>query len=290
MDEVDTLVNVDWLRARRNDPNVVLLDASVHLVPSAQSGGREFRSGLDEYLGGHIPGARFADLFTQFSDPTSRFPFTLPDRAQFGSAAGHLGITPSTHVVIYDGLTNQWAARLWWVFRIFGHAQVSVLNGGFKKYIATGGKPTSEIASYAKADYPVSNAQSGFATTKLVSDIVAGERPGSLICLLQPEDFAGAVSVRPRVGHIPGSANVPFTSLIDPSDNTLLPRERLKSVLQKATPLNGELVVTYCGGGIASTIGALALALIGYEHTLEYDGSLTEWIDDPQRPMAVGAT
>lgn len=287
MTQYPPLVSVEWLTGKLGDPNVVVLDASVYLTPAQDGRARgEFRSGLEKYLrAGHIPGARFADLFTEFSDPTSRFPFMRPQKEQFEAAARKLGITRATHVVIYDGLVGQWAARLWWVFTTLGHARVSVLDGGLRRYLAQGGGLEMDAPSYPKSIYRLPGPQRDFARTELVADIVAGRAPGSLICLLQPEDYSGAIAVRNRAGHIPGSVNLPFTRLINAADNTLLPAAQLRAVIQSVTPLSGERVVTYCGGGIASTLGALALAVIGYENALEYDGSLAEWIDDPGRAM-----
>lgn len=283
------LVSVEWLNSRLDDPNVVILDASVYLSPAQEGSGRgQFKSGLKQYLEGHIPGARFADLFTEFSDPSSRFPFTRPQKEQFEAAARKLGITRATHVVVYDGLVGQWAARLWWVFTTLGHSRVSVLDGGLRKYLAEGGQPETNTPSYPKSIYRIPGPQRDFAHTALVADIVAGRADGSLICLLQPDDYSGAIAVRKRGGHIPGSVNLPFTRLVNVDDNTLLPPAQLRSVIRSVTPLEGERVVTYCGGGIASTLGALALAVIGYENSLEYDGSLAEWIDDPERAMATG--
>ena len=290
MSDYPPLVSVEWLRDRLDDPNVLVLDASVYLSPAQDGHSRgEFRSGLDEYLkSGHIPGARFADLFTEFSDPTSRFPFTRPQREQFEAAARKLGITPATHVVTYDGLVGQWAARLWWVFTTLGHDRVSVLDGGLRKYVAQGGRLETDIVPYQKTSYRLPGPPKDFVRTDLVADIVAGRAGGRLVCLLQPDDYSGAIAVRSRAGHIPGSVNLPFTRLVNEADNTLLPPSRLRSLIQSVTPLEGELVVTYCGGGIASTLGALAMAVIGYKNSLEYDGSLAEWLDDSGHPMATG--
>lgn len=290
MSQYPPLVSVDWLRGRLDDPDVVVLDASVYLSPAQDGQARgEFRSGLDQYLDvGHIPGARFADLFTEFSDPTARFPFTRPQKEQFETAARKLGITKATHVVTYDGLVGQWAARLWWVFTTLGHARVSVLDGGLRKYVAQGGLLETDITPYQKTTYRLPGQPGNFAYTDMVADIVAGRSDGRLICLLQPDDYSGAIRVRNRAGHIPGSVNLPFTRLVNEADNTLLPPAKLRSLFRSVTPLKGERVVTYCGGGIASTLGALALAVIGYENSLEYDGSLAEWIDNPSHPMETG--
>ncbi|MFG1480033.1 rhodanese-like domain-containing protein [Xanthobacter sp. V4C-4] len=284
------LVSTDWLSDHLEDDGIVILDASVYLEPASREGERaEFRSGLDEYeRQGHIPGARFADLFTQFSDPQAPYPFTRPTAAQFAAAAGRLGITRNAHVIVYDNLTNQWAARLWWVFRSYGHARVSVLDGGLRKYRGEGRRIEAGLSPYVKSSYPVPLPVNIVATTRDVLDLTEGRRAGQLICLLQEDDFTGRISARARPGHIPGSANLPFVTLLNEQDNTLRAAPELRARFQARTALGGELVVTYCGGGVASALGALALAVIGYDATLEYDGSLAEWTADPARPLELG--
>ncbi|WP_454918805.1 sulfurtransferase [Xanthobacter sediminis] len=284
------LVSTQWLADHLGDDDMVVLDASVYLDPARPDGARaEFRSGLDEYeRQGHIPGARFADLFTQFSDPLAPFPFTRPPAAQFAAAAGRLGIGRTSRVVIYDNLANQWAARLWWVFRSYGHPQVSVLDGGFRKYRGEGHPIEHGLSPYAKVGYAVPGPVDIAASTQDVLDLVQGHRAGRLVCLLQKDDFAGRVSGRTRPGHIPGSANLPFAELMNERDNTLRAPDELRALFQARTALEGELVVTYCGGGVASALGALALAVVGYEATLEYDGSLAEWTADQTRPLELG--
>lgn len=283
------LVSTRWLADHLGDDDMVVLDASIYLDPARNGAKAEFRSGLDEYeREGHIPGARFADLFTQFSDPHAPYPFTRPTAAQFAAAAGRLGIGRASRVVIYDNLANQWAARLWWVFRSYGHPKVSVLDGGLRKYRAEGHPIARGLSPYVKAGYPVPAPVDIAARTQDVLDLVEGRRAGRLICFLQKDDFAGRISGRARPGHIPGSANLPFAELVNEQDNTLRPPDELRALFEARTALGGELVVTYCGGGVASALGALALAVVGYERTLEYDGSLAEWTSDLTRPMELG--
>lgn len=290
MNQRSALVSVDWLNNRAGDPGIVVLDSSIYAAPARDTRQRgEFYSGLDQYLAeGHIPGARFADLFTEFSDPDSPYAFTLPSREGFQQAASRLGIDTDTHVVIYDGLIGQWAARLWWVFRTLGHERVSVLDGGLKAYLAKGGTLERELRPYARTRYVASAPLRSYARRSDVVDIVEGRTAAQLVCLLRPDDYTGRVSVREKPGHIPGSLNLPFTSLVDPARNTLLPRQEIETLFRAITPLTGERIVTYCGGGIASTLGALALHEIGYENTLEFDGSMMEWLDDPAAPIATG--
>lgn len=290
MNERPPLVTVEWLRKNRENSDLVLLDASVLLdrAPEGQVRG-EFRSGLDQYItGGHIPGARFADLFTEFSDVEAPLAFTLPRLKQFEAAAGRLGISPESHVVIYDAIKGQWAARLWWVFRTLGHKRVSVLDGGLRRYRAMDGDLEPGIAPYPRTIYKRKGVSRAYARRADVLDLVAGRAEGTLVCLLQPDDFAGTVSVRSRAGHIPRSVNLPFGSLVDEKTNTLLPADELRARFRSVTPLEGERVITYCGGGIASTLGALSLAVLGYDNTLEYDGSLADWLSDPALPLSTG--
>lgn len=283
------LVSTAWLREHLDDENLVVLDASVFLDPEDGAGTGGFRSGLYAFgKDGHIPGARFADLFTQFSDPDAPFPFSRPSRQKFEAAAGRLGVDPETHVVIYDNLVGQWAARLWWVFRSFGHRRVSVLDGGLRKYLREGGALEARLAPYAPAVYRSSKETKHVAFRRDVEAIVNGAQQGRLVCFLQREDYAGAISVRKRPGHIPGSVNLPFNELLDSERNTLLSPAELRSVFSSVAPLDGGLIVTYCGGGIASTLGALALSVIGYDNTLEYDGSLAEWSANDDLPLETG--
>ncbi|CUX71830.1 MULTISPECIES: sulfurtransferase [Agrobacterium] len=287
---VPPLVSVEWLMAHTNEADVVVLDASVFLDPAPSGSARgEFRSGLDHFLEkGHIPGARFADLFTEFSDPASSLSFTRPTAAQFEEAAGKLGLRPNVHVITYDALAGQWAARLWWVFRTLGHEKVSVLDGGLKRYQAQGGRLDTGLPRFERTVYRIENEEKPWAHKEEVVTLSTGRAEGTLICLLQPDDFSGEISVRARAGHIPSSSNLPFTKLIDPQNNTMLPFKQLSETFRGVTPLTGERIITYCGGGVASTYGALALEVLGYENTAEYDGYLNEWISDPDLSLETG--
>lgn len=285
------LVSTDWLD-QGIAAGAVVLDTSVFLDPPTAAGAGAFRSGHQAFLDeGHIPGARFADLFLAFSDADSPLPFTRPTQAQFELAAGRLGITPQTHVIVYDRLVGQWASRLWWVFRSFGHARVSVLDGGLKRYLAEGrALEFGDAATLMPAHYDAQKTMQFVAAKQDVLDIVEHKTDGALVCLLQAPDFEGAISVRRRAGHIPGSVNVPFNRLLDQATNRLKSTAELKAIFAEATGLDGRRIITYCGGGIASTLGALALASIGYDNTAEYDGSLAEWVADDDLPMELGPT
>lgn len=285
------LVSTHWLAEHREAPDVVILDASVYLSPAREGQVRgEFRSGLDSFVqDGHLPGAQFADLFGLFSDLQAALPFVRPSGAQFALAAGALGISPQAHVVVYDGLVGQWASRLWWLFRSFGHERVSVLDGGLRKHVADGYPlELGPQAPRPASPYPAARGAQRYASLDDVLEVVQGRRQGQLVCLLLPADFEGTVSVRSRAGHIPGSVNLPFRRLIDERSNTLLPPAGLRAAFEEVVDLDGPPIITYCGGGIASTLGSLALAVIGCDRTAEFDGSLSEWVLDPARPLETG--
>lgn len=282
------LVSTDWLSKNLYGPDVVIIDASIFMV-QVEDGRGEFRSGLETFANeGRIPGSRYADLFTEFSDASSPYPFTRPGSDQFRKAAERIGVGARSHVVIYDRLIGQWAARLWWVFRSHGHERVSVLDGGFRKYASEGREiETGELQPFAYSDYVLGLSPDNVATSVDVSSVVDGIMEADLICLLPADDFNGTVSVRERPGHIPGSKNLPFHKLIDTSENTFRNPQEIRSLISAVSPLDGRMVITYCGAGIASTMGALALASIGYTATKKYDGSLVEWVSDPSRSVTI---
>ena len=278
------LVSTQWLADHLGADGLVVLDASV--VPTAGPDGRPaYLSGRERFASkGHIPGSLFADLLEAFSDPTGRFPFTRPGAAAFEAATAELGIGAGTTVVVADAAVGQWAARLWYLFRSFGHARVAVLDGGVNSWRAEG-RPLEE----GKATGPTPDAASplvarprpGFwVSTEEVAAIVAGDRPGALVCGTPPRDFAAR--------HIPGSLSAPAVRLVDPETNTFLPERELRALFADVLDAPGPIVV-YCGAGIAAAADALALGLLGRDDVLLYDGSLSEWAADPAAPLASAA-
>ncbi|MGH1549106.1 sulfurtransferase [Leifsonia poae] len=278
------LVSTQWLADHLGADGLVVVDASV--VPSQGADGRpSYLSGRDRFLrDGHVPGSVFADLLEAFSDPAGRFPFTRPEAAPFEAAVAELGIGADTTVVIADTAVGQWAARLWYLFRSFGHDRVAVLDGGVNAWRAEG-RPVEQrpvtVPSAGAASPLVARPRTGFwVSTEEVAEIVAGTRPGALVCGTPPRDFAA--------GHIPGSLSAPAVRLVDRETNTLLPERELRALFADVLDAPGPIVV-YCGAGIAAASDALALGLLGRHDVLLYDGSLSEWAADPAAPLASAA-
>jgi len=279
------LVSTQWLADHLGTDDLVVLDATV--LPSSGPGGG-FVSGHEHYiLTGHIPGALFADLLEEFSDPDGRYPFTRPNAERFAAAAGALGIDNSTAVVVYDSAVGQWASRIWWLFRAFGYDDVAVLDGGLKKWIDEGRESDIGHREPAPAAFTAVERPELWADKAFVESVVRGEAEAALVCGVPPKEFSGEAKTRQRAGHIPGSISVPAGRLVDRESNAYLDEPALRAAFAPA--LTGTRIVTYCGGGIAAASDALALTLLGELNVAVYDGSLNEWAADPEAALSVGA-
>jgi thiosulfate/3-mercaptopyruvate sulfurtransferase len=285
---IGPLVTGAWLAAELGAAGLVVLDATVHLDPSeAPDRPYEPRSGRAGWTREQIPGSRFADVLGDLSDPDAPYPFTLPAAARFAAAMGRLGVGDDTTVVTYDRDTGMWAARLWWMLRVFGHDRVAVLDGGLPAWkaggrpVSAGGEATIEDATFTPRFRP-----------ELVAakdDVLAalGDPDTLLVNALAPEAHRGEQSRYGRAGRIPGSANVYARSLLGAS-GTFMPEDALREAFAESGALTTPHVIAYCGGGISAANDALALAALGRDDVAIYDGSMREWANDPELPLETG--
>jgi thiosulfate/3-mercaptopyruvate sulfurtransferase len=276
------LVETDWLASHLDTPGLVILDGSMHL-PTAK------RDARAEYLAGHIPGALFFDI-DDIADEKSPLPHMLPSSTKFASRMKRMGIGDGMHVVAYDSEGLYSAARVWWMFRAMGHEEVRVLNGGLKKWKAEGraledGEPrrrserhfTARLNAELVRDVADVKGLIGSKAAQIVDARAAARFEGSV-----PEPRAGL-----RSGHIPGSRNVPFASLLE-ADGTLKGAPELRAIFAKAGVDAGKPVVASCGSGVTAGVIALALAVLGRPDAAVYDGSWTEWGGNPALPIETG--
>lgn len=284
------LVDPAWLIDHLHHPGLRVIDATVILDPTSW----EANSGRAAWQAGHIPGSTFADLIGELSDPAGDeglapgvHAYRAPDGDAFAAAISAHGVGSDTAVVVYDTSAGMWASRLWWLLRYHGHENVAVLDGGWAAWVAAGGPVSDEHVPPAPGRFEARTNPALIATTEQVAAIVrAGDGP-ILVNALWPELFRGeARTPLSRPGRIPGSVNVPFTDTVDDEGRLHAP-ERLRERFAAAGVHGDAPVVTYCGGGIAASFDALALATIGIEAAL-YDGSLVEWVADPALPMERG--
>lgn len=285
------LASVGWLATVLDDPRLCLLDASVELAAPAFDGDYRVATGRAGWLAGHIPGARHADLLNELADPSASFSFALPAAQPLLKALQLLGIHDDSLIVIYDRSDGFWAARLWWMLRSLGIG-ARVLDGGQRAW-RTAGHPLCQGEEPAVQPGRLSTAArylDGFWIDRRgVESVVAGRRPGTLICALSAALFDGSAVTRyARRGHIPGSHNLPARGLFD--EDGLYRRgaeldEALSGLQQAEPPL-----LLYCGGGISAAALALGLTLAGHRRVALYDGSLQEWAAAPDLPLTTGAT
>lgn len=267
----EVLVETAWLADNLNIPDLVVLDASWYLPT-------QNRDAKQEFLAGHIPGAQFFDI-DALSDETSDLPHMLPSTVKFASRMKEMGIGDGVRLVIYDSAGLFSAARCWWTFRVMGHQDVAVLNGGLPKWKAEG-RPLEDGPAKKRAPKhftPRVNAA-------LVADLddMKGyvKRGGTQIVDARPAPrFLGDVEEpRPGLlkGHMPGAKNLPYSQLIN-RDGTLKSPEEIESAVAAAGIDTGAPIANTCGSGVTASIVALALATIGRPDTSVYDGSWAEW-------------
>lgn len=243
------LVSADWLSARLGHPDIVIVDASWYLPTAGRDADAEYRAA-------HIPGAVRFDIDT-VRDASSDLPHMLPSPEQFAATMESLGIGPAQHVVIYDGSGNNLgSARAWWMFRVFGHQRVSVLDGGFNGWASATRPVQPGTVRRPRTGYPVPTLIPELVADRArVERIVAGTEQAQLVDCRAPERFNGDVDEpRPglRRGHIPGSANLPYHALTNPETGRAWSAPVLREMLS-ATGLDpARPIVATCGSGVSA--------------------------------------
>lgn len=283
------LVAPDWLETRLGKEDVVPLDCRVRRV-THPNGPSTFESCESEWEQARIPGAGYVHFVDDLSDPSNCLPFMFPPITQVGSVLGRFGITEQTTVVVYGEAADMGAHRVWWVLTVSGHRDVRVLDGGFSRWRAEGRALASGDALFEKTTYMPKPDMSSIADRRGVAAAI-GDPSTCLINALSEELFRGEGNqVFGRRGHIPDSVNVPADDLIDPTTGCFRPGTEIRAIFDDRIPTQCNRMIPYCGGGIAASTVALALAVAGRTDVCLYDGSLLDWTQDPNSPMSTGAS
>jgi thiosulfate/3-mercaptopyruvate sulfurtransferase len=270
------IVSVQWLKENLEDPDLIILDSSLQVNQSKV---------LAKHQNIQIVGARFFDIKNDFSDTTNPLPNTLPTPESFAKAAQKLGINATSKIVVYDSLGIYSSPRAWWLFKIMGHQNVWVLNGGLPAWQ----KEKYLIEKIKTKAYEIGDFRSNFdsKSVKTTREILANidSKTAALIDARSTDRFFGE-SAEPRAGlrsgHIPGSMNIPYTAILQ--NGYFLSKEKLMALLPK---FNQPLIFS-CGSGVTACIALLAYELV--EDTNEkaiYDGSWTAWGQDENLPLAI---
>ncbi|ARJ05448.1 sulfurtransferase [Cnuibacter physcomitrellae] len=274
----ERLVSTEWLQAHLDDPEVVVVESDEDVLL---------------YETGHIPGAVKIDWHTDLNDPVLR---DYVDGAGFAALVGGKGISRDSTVVIYGDKNNWWAAYALWVFTLFGHEDVRLLDGGRDLWIAQGRPVTTDRTERAAVEYPV--VERDDSRIRAFKDDVLAHLGSPLIDVRSPEEYTGERTTAPaypeegalRAGHIPSAANVPWGKAAA-EDGTFKRIDDLNALYREGAGLSGdEPVIAYCRIGERSSHTWFVLThLLGLPEVRNYDGSWTEWGSAVRVPIVTGA-
>ena len=274
----ERLVSTEWLQEHLGAPGLVVVESDEDVLL---------------YETGHIPGSVKIDWHTDLNDPVER---DFVQGEAFARLAGSKGISRDSTVVIYGDKNNWWAAYALWIFTLFGHEDVRLLDGGRDKWIAEGRAITTDVPAPALTGYPVIERDDS--TVRAFKDDVLAHLGKPLIDVRSPEEYSGERTEIPgyptegalRAGHIPSAASVPWARAAAP-DATFKSRADLDAIYKGEAGLaEGDDVIAYCRIGERSSHTWFVLThLLGFENVRNYDGSWTEWGSAVRVPVVQGA-
>lgn len=266
-----TIVTTQVLIANLKDPNLVILDASFKAKPVKVPA---------EYANHQIPNARYFDIKGAFSDTTNPYPNAFPSAAQFEASAQALGINQSSKIVVYDKQGIYSSARVWWMFKMMGHEQVAILDGGLPAWIADGYLTEEAVnQDIAKGDFKAKLNEEGIKNIDFVKSNI--ENPSALIVDARSAGRFNGTEPEPRAGLrggcIPNSVSIPFQSLLE--NGKMKSTTALAEIFKPVQQADKSLVFS-CGSGITACVVLLASELVFQGKKGVYDGSWTEWAQE----------
>lgn len=263
------LISAEELHSKLGDSSIVIADSRSDLMDP--------ELGYRQYLDSHIPGALFVSLEEDLSDPPgARGRHPLPTKDRFVDSLCRWGVSDESHVVVYDAGNSMFACRMWWMLRWVGHPRASVLDGGFSAWCDAGFETSSDIPVPQPTSFTVRESLTRTAT----ADDVA-QHPGVLVDARTEDRFHGMnETIDHTAGHIPGAFCSPFLQNLGPDGKFTRDPSKFEGI-----PMHKD-VICYCGSGVTATNNILAMVVAGYEEPALYPGSWSEWIEDPERPLA----
>jgi len=269
----EALVSTEWLAEHLDAPDVRVVDGTSFL-PGVD------RNAKTEYRDCHIPGAVFFDI-DDIADDSSDLPHMVPSPEKFSSRVRKLGLGDGNRIVVYDANGGgQAACRVWWMFRLFGHEDVSILDGGLPKWLAED-RPTDDLPPVPRErhftprfnNFLVRSVDQVLENCESKRDQVVDARAAGRFAGTADEPRPGI-----RKGHIPGSVNLPFPKLMDKDNNFVFrSADEIAETFKEAGIDFSKPLVATCGSGVTACVIAFAGHLIGQSEIAVYDGSWSEW-------------
>ena len=288
MDRNSFLVETSWLAEHLQDPDLRIVDMRGYVRTVENEGIQEahYQGARDEYEQSHIPGAVYIDWTRDIVNLNDTVKAQVASPEQFALMMGSNGIGDQHIVVAYDTHpASQFATRLWWALKYYGHDKVVVLNGGLPKWQRENLPTNNAIEMYPHSTFKPVLQQELRATAIDVLNIL-GHPDVVLIDARDQGQYSGQTVRKPgRSGHIPGALNIPREELMDPKTGTFRSNEELGQVFSKAHVLPEQRIVAYCNGGVAATSVLFTLAMLGYPSLTNYDGSWNEWGERQDLPV-----
>jgi thiosulfate/3-mercaptopyruvate sulfurtransferase len=272
------IVNKDWLFEQLDTENVRIVDCRFELGQPDK--------GEQQYQENHIPGAVYFDLEKQLSSPVSthggRHP--LPDIDQFRRELEKAGINNTQTVVAYDSGEGQFASRFWWLLTYLGHANVYVLNEGYKGWLGANYPITKEVPVFEPTSFEVDLQKEMLATYEDVKDLVTHKKKSPI--LIDSRDqarYLGEVEPIDRVpGHIPGAINKFWAEGLEQGSFKNSEEQKLRF----ADLSEDDQIIVYCGSGVTATPNYIALKMAGFRNVKLYAGSYSDWVSYEDNPVA----
>ncbi len=273
------LVTTQWVADHLNDPNIRIVEVSVE---------------TSLYDTEHVPGAVNFSWTSQLQDQVQR---DIISKDNFEALLSSAGVTPETHVILYGDNNNWFAAYGFWIFQYYGHLNVSLMDGGLKKWKAEGRPMLAAIVTYTATNYKVTKINHDYRADRDYIKQRMGKGNFEMVDVRSAAEYCGDIIAPPgmsetaqRAGHIPGAINVPWSQAVA-EDGTYKSKDELMALYgDKGIKGNGNEIVTYCRIGERSSHTWVVMKhILGYEHVRNYDGSWTEWGNLIGNPIAKGS-
>ena len=269
---MNQLIEIDWLKKNLNNKKIKIIDGTWHMPGSGLDA-------IEIFKEKHIPNAIFVDL-EEISDQKSDLPHMMPQENYFSEKISSLGINNTDQLIIYDMYGMFSAARIWFMFKAFGHKNVSLLNGGLPEWINSNGEISNKIKKYKQSNYKAVLNKSLIVNYEDVLDNIKSNKY-NLLDARSPERFLGRDNEpRPgmKSGHIPKSKNLFFNNLINQDSKKFLNKKEIKNIINNLEIDDKKEIICSCGSGVTACILKFAIELIDKNKNIKiYDGSWSEW-------------